>query len=511
MKSNIARLNKFETGFYFFTWTFGIFYGIYQLYLAGSYFKEYEDPFNDFTTGWSWIGKNRDVSDIEWSLWIPFTHRIIPWIIVHFLISQLLKSYKQSSTVICSWYILISMIFLWNYAGWICMIIMLTQPCIACLLTSFRSKKIAYIIHFATLGVLQLTSVLDIVLRNWLTLENDIYHMLIVAICWIQLRNISCSIDNINDYKHNNIIGFFKNFIQSTAYCLYLPTLFIGPFFLYSDFIKGINQPFKKWTLKRIIFFIINLARYTFWLYFTEFSMHFIYCNAFQYHPDEVAKLNSWAFYGMGYCMGQYFHNKYVVFYGLYGEIGRGDDIDVPLTPKCIGRIHLYSEMWKYFDRGLYQFLTRYIYIPILSLNLPLNKLLASFMSFGFVFIWHGVDRFIFTWSLMNFLGLSLEGFIKTIGKTDKYIEIESKFSSINIRRFHCLIASPLLALSAISNFYFFAGQEIGNIYLYRLFHDSPQIIGTLLFFLYCCCQVSTEVKLYEKKNKIDMNLLKKI
>lgn len=92
-------------------------------------------------------------------------------------------------------------------------------------------------------------------------------------------------------------------------------------------------------------------------------------------------------------------------------------------------------------------------------------------MSFGFVFIWHGVDRFIFTWSLMNFLGLSLEGFVKTIGKTDKYIEIESKFSSINIRRFHCLIASPLLALSAISNFYFFAGQEIGNIYLYRLFN----------------------------------------
>lgn len=89
--------------------------------------------------------------------------------------------------------------------------------------------------------------------------------------------------------------------------------------------------------------------------------MHFIYCNAFQYYPDDVAKLNAWAFYGMGYCMGQYFHNKYVVFYGLYGEIGRGDDIDVPLPPKCIGRIHLYSEMWKYFDRGLYQFLTRYI------------------------------------------------------------------------------------------------------------------------------------------------------
>lgn len=92
-------------------------------------------------------------------------------------------------------------------------------------------------------------------------------------------------------------------------------------------------------------------------------------------------------------------------------------------------------------------------------------------MSFGFVFIWHGVARFIFTWSLMNFFGLALEGAIKSIGKFEQYRKLESKFSRKNIRRFHCLIASPLLALSAISNFYFFAGQEIGNLFLYRLFH----------------------------------------
>lgn len=40
-------------------------------------------------------------------------------------------------------------------------------------------------------------------------------------------------------------------------------------------------------------------------------------------------------------------------------------------------------------------------------------------------------------------------------------------------------------------------------------FLDSPRAIGTLIFLLYCCCQVSTEVKNYEEKKivkQIDIN-----
>lgn len=82
--------------------------------------------------------------------------------------------------------------------------------------------------------------------------------------------------------------------------------------------------------------------------------------------------MNSWAFYGFGYCMGQYFHLKYVVIYGLGSEIARMDDIEAPPTPKCIGRIHHYSDMWKHFDVGLYNFLLKYKHNPtnsILNLN----------------------------------------------------------------------------------------------------------------------------------------------
>ncbi|EFN68057.1 hypothetical protein EAG_05255 [Camponotus floridanus] len=67
--------------------------------------------------------------------------------------------------------------------------------------------------------------------------------------------------------------------------------------------------------------------------------------------------------------------------------------------------------------------------------------------------------------------------------------------SSKNIKRFHCILASPLLAISAISNFYFFGGQSIGNIFTYNLLHGSWKTLSILFFFLYCCCQVSVDVK----------------
>lgn len=78
-----------------------------------------------------------------------------------------------------------------------------------------------------------------------------------------------------------------------------------------------------------------------------------------RFHPKIVTKLEPWAFYGFGYCMGQYFLNKYVVVYGLASTVCKAEDIDAPPQPKCIGRIHLYSDMWKHFDRGLYKFLLR--------------------------------------------------------------------------------------------------------------------------------------------------------
>lgn len=45
-----------------------------------------------------------------------------------------------------------------------------------------------------------------------------------------------------------------------------------------------------------------------------------------------------------------------------------------------------------------------------------------------------------------------------------------------NIRRFHALIATPLFMMSALSNFYFFAGMSVGNQFVRRLFEGRSLV-----------------------------------
>jgi hypothetical protein len=90
----------------------------------------------------------------------------------------------------------------------------------------------------------------------------------------------------------------------------------------------------------------------------------------------------------------------------------------------------------------------------------------------------------IFIWALLNFIGIVLENIGILIAKSKQYQKIQIMFlSSKNIKRFHCILASPLLALSAISNFYFFGGQEIGNIFVQRLVHGKYLKESFLLFY----------------------------
>ena len=80
---------------------------------------------------------------------------------------------------------------------------------------------------------------------------------------------------------------------------------------------------------------------------------------------------------------------------------------------------------------------------------------------------------YIFIWSFLNFLGLAIENIVKS---TSPYIYeglLRNSLNFQNKRRLECALASPLLALSAISNFYFFAGEEIGHMYIWRFFKGT--------------------------------------
>ena len=498
--NSVTNLSKYESFFYFFSWTSAVLYSVYKVALLSPYFNGYDDLYNDFAPGWTWIERKQDVSDQEWKMWIPLLFRLMPWIGCHHFLSQIIRTIPNT-TLLCCWYIFMSLSFLYFHIGTTSMLCALVQPTVLYILTYKRNKSTVWVINTLFLFVIHFLKIPDGTFQNILRLGDEEHYILTLTMCWIQLRSISCSIDNTeihSEYK-SGVFYFLRNLLWKLAYCLYLPTLCLGPLILYNEFMDSIKGPIKIWRFAKLGYFALNLIRYLFWILFANFSLHFLYFNAIQYRPEVVKILNPWTLYGLGYCMGQFFLIKYVVVYGLNHTLCAIDHINAPSQPKCVARVHLYSDMWKYFDKGLYTFLVRYIYTPLLKSNF--NKLFASFLCFTFVFVWHGMQMNIFIWAFLNFIGLNIESFVKTAGRSKYYSDVQRKYMSpANARRLNCALATPLLAMSVISNFYFFAGEEIGHIYIYRILHDIWYSIFILLFFLYCCCQVSTDVTNWELK-----------
>lgn len=100
--------------------------------------------------------------------------------------------------------------------------------------------------------------------------------------------------------------------------------------------------------------------------------------------------------------------------------------------------------------------------------------------------MWHGIQINIFIWTLLNFIGVVIESVGVSIGKSTQYRKIQNIYlSAMNTRRFHCILASPLLAMSTISNFYFFGGEEIGNIFVHNILYGKSLLCIYYMFLMY--------------------------
>jgi hypothetical protein len=75
------------------------------------------------------------------------------------------------------------------------------------------------------------------------------------------------------------------------GYCFYFPMLFFGPLVLYQEFEAGVLKPYAPWTLKRVMTFLLNMVRYSWWMLFLELFLQFFYVGALQ--MDVWVSLNS--------------------------------------------------------------------------------------------------------------------------------------------------------------------------------------------------------------------------
>ena len=263
---------------------------------------------------------------------------------------------------------------------------------------------------------------------------------------------------------------------------------------------------YQPWTLERALAFLLRFSRYVFWWWVAELSLHFFHGSALRYHPHLVEKQDAWTVAGIGLSLSQFFHLKYVIFYGIPRVFAVEDGItDAPPHPKCIMRIHRYREMWRAFDCGLYEFLKLYIYLPLAAWSTSWSaKLLSSTVVFLYVFLWHGLMRVIALWALCNYVSVTVESMAEALGRAPAYQSLERRWlSPRGVRRFHAVLNSPLFLASILSNFYFLVGEPVTDLCVQRAFFNWP--IGTplVLFFVFSGCQFCMEVRIWDAESKL--------
>ena len=143
----------------------------------------------------------------------------------------------------------------------------------------------------------------------------------------------------------------------------------------------------------------------------------------------------------------------------------------------------------------------RYYYSPITKRlgNSIVVKLLGSAVTFTFIFLWHGIKYYIFWWSILNFFGITLEATARAVGDMPKYQRIERLLlSPRGRRRFYCVLGAPLFLMSILSNFYFFMGKDLGDVFWTRSWGSWPLGTPVILLAMYCGAQTSFEMKNWE-------------
>lgn len=98
-------------------------------------------------------------------------------------------------------------------------------------------------------------------------------HVLAITVCWMNLRCLSCSLDNEAN-----------EFIDCVGYSLYLPTLVFGPFIAYSGYAKVHNYQEHLW--RRFTYLAVNILRFFAWIVVVELFLHYAYINALAFQVE---------------------------------------------------------------------------------------------------------------------------------------------------------------------------------------------------------------------------------
>ncbi|XP_023301933.2 protein-cysteine N-palmitoyltransferase Rasp [Lucilia cuprina] len=491
MQTKKINLYKSEVIAYFSVY---IIYIVYELWmLIEARHKIWKISGYDFPQGWPIFNSLKDDTNDELYAFNEYIKIYWPCYIFHLAATTVIRKFN------CKWQSLTNAI--------ICLLILLMTmkllsiALVGCLVLSYyfiarkHSKMLTWL-----LSVLWMVAMIFLKSSHYLQeyLGYIEFHNVMVTLCWSILRGCSFSLQYEKSYRLKEAnLGSKYNLSHFLGYTLYFPCLMLGPFMGYHRYIV-LDQANGHFGITNCRKFLWQIAKVIFWWLILEVATHYVYVHYMAVDIAAVEILDTkFGLYAVGYFMGQFFFMFYVISYGLGIAFAQYDGLNPPRKPRCIGLVHYYSDMWKYFDEGLYEFLFSHIYAEMCNkTSSALRKVLATAATFSFVFLWHGYYGYVFIWSILNFCCLVGEKIVKFLIKSPNYIRFMKnnlKLTEAGLQRFNALLGSQIFIPAAFSNCYFISGLDVGNYLMKGVYQGGWWNYLTLTFCTYCffqCCEI---------------------
>ncbi|KRZ83954.1 Serine/threonine-protein phosphatase 4 regulatory subunit 4 [Trichinella sp. T8] len=429
-----------ETAFYFAVISCTIFYTWYKVFQLSNEPQVQNNTVAPLTKSHLWLigDKLKDTNNYEWQHWIVWVREALPWYFLHSLLFNCTE--KLLGTTLWKRF----MIVYWIFASWYLFAthIVLTVFIAATVMYGaaywLRSKLAVWTI---TLGILYVAveGIVDF------AADQDAFK----SISFIGYKMLQCLsfcldlIDNQPVCEH-----FFDGFFKLAWYILYLPYQ-LSLIVIYKRFQPDMERRNSRdMNLSRTLLFGIRIL---FWYCFTELLLHHLYFEAISMNVELLTSMPLDTLCCIGALIGQFFHLKYVVIFGFPAFFAKLDKMTPPNGPICISRVTLYSNIWRHFDRGLYEFFKEYIFLPIARPSFRIERKLAGLLlSFSFVLVWHGFRHSCMVWSVQKLR--------------------EKLISDQCFRRILALLQVLPLSFGLYSNYYFLGGSKVGKVFVDRIF-----------------------------------------
>ncbi|XP_054718024.1 protein-cysteine N-palmitoyltransferase HHAT-like [Uloborus diversus] len=479
---------EIEKHLYWLVWVGSVFYSLWTF--IGSCKQHYNElDSNDFKEDWFFL-ESKDNSDIEWNILTSLFKKYWFLLVLQLICSHVIS--KKHKAILPLFYAIYSMLCLFIIVGLRGSLLYVIHIMLMVILHMTGRKHICYLFTVTTLLILHSTFITDIKTRYFPT-ESHLF-IFEVGFGWLLIKCLSFAVDSIESGSNKNIT--IQELSSVFSYCFYLPTVFTGPILCYTSFKEQVMQVNQQFSAKQYLSKVFHLLYFFLWYLVFELLLHFVYSSAVQYHPELCSTFTSWALCGLGYALPMMFYLKYFIIYGITARIAELEDIECPPPPRCITAIHSSSFLYRHFDRGLYFWILRYLYYPVIKGSWSASrKLCGLFISFAFVCMWHGMEKPVCMWTFLNFILVSTEMTMKPfLCVGDKNYFQKKGFSSLAQKRLSALCGTMHFIMMCISCTFFLSNWDIGMLLLKRVMLTGWIPFLPIAFIMYCGCHVSMDV-----------------